>query len=83
MAEAYDRLSEFERDLRNFVHQRMSEAFGSDWEKRRVPPEMYKSWREKREKAKLAGEPQGLLLTTQTLEITSQSSLRETTGPTF
>lgn len=62
MAKSYDLLSEFERDLRNFVHQRMSEAFGSDWGKRRVPPEMYKSWREKREKAKLAGEPQGLLI---------------------
>jgi hypothetical protein len=62
MAESYDLLSDFERDLRIFIHQRMSDAFGSDWEKSRVPPEMHKRWQEKQEKANLAGEPQGLLI---------------------
>ena len=55
-------LSDFEQDLRNFIHERMSDAFGSDWEKSRVPREMYKRWQEKRDKAYLAGEPRGLLI---------------------
>jgi len=62
MAESYDLLSEFERDLRHFIHQRMHEAFGPEWEKHRVPGEIYKGWREKQKKAVVAGEPQGLLI---------------------
>lgn len=62
MAKSYDLLSEFERDLRIFIHQKMSEAFGSDWEKNRVPREMYKGWWEKRQKAILAGESPGPLI---------------------
>lgn len=62
MAKSYDLLSEFERDLRHFIHQRMHEAFGPEWEKHRVPGEIYKGWREKQKKAAVAGEPQGLLI---------------------
>ena len=62
MAESYDLLTDFERGLRYFIHQKMSDAFGSKWEKRRVPGEMYKRWREKRENAILAGESQELLI---------------------
>ena len=62
MADAYDLLSDFERELRNFIHEAMSKAFCSDWEKSRVPREMYNKWREKWETAELAGEsPQRLI----------------------
>jgi len=62
MAESYDLISDFERDLRHFIHQRMSAVFGSKWEKSRIPGEMYKRWLEKRERAILAGELPELLI---------------------
>lgn len=62
MAESYDLLTHFERELRHFIHQKMFEAFGPKWEKSRLPGTMYKRWREKRETAMHAGESQGLLI---------------------
>lgn len=62
METSYDLLSDFERDLRHFIHQRMSAAFGSNWEKNRLPRHMYQGWQEKREKAILAGESPGRLI---------------------
>lgn len=62
MAESYDLLSDFERDLRHFINQRMSARFGSEWEKTRLPRNMCKGWQEKREKAVFAGESHGPLI---------------------
>lgn len=62
MAESYDLLSDFEKDLRTFIHQRMSEAFGQNWGKSRVRREIFKIWLDKRAKAKLAGESSNLLI---------------------
>lgn len=56
MAECYDLLSDFERDLRTFIHDAMCEALGTGWEQSRVPNDMYRQWREKRQKAMDAGE---------------------------
>jgi hypothetical protein len=62
MTESYDLLTDFERGLRDFIHQKMSDTFGSNWEKSRLPGEMYKRWREKRKKAIRAGESPGPLI---------------------
>jgi len=56
MAESYDLLSDFERDLRDFIHEAMFEVFGTGWEKGRLPSGMYGKWVEKCLKAKAAGE---------------------------
>jgi hypothetical protein len=59
MTESYDLLTDFERGLRDFIHQKMFDTFGSKWEKSRLPGEMYKRWREK---AIRAGESAGPLI---------------------
>lgn len=56
MAESYDLLSDFERDLRDFIHDAMFKVFGMGWEKSRLPSGMYGKWVEKRQKAWAAGE---------------------------
>nr|WP_274519529.1 Swt1 family HEPN domain-containing protein [Nitrospira moscoviensis] len=56
MAESYDLLSDFERDLRDFIHDVMFEVFGTGWEKSRLPSGMYGKWAEKRQKARASGE---------------------------
>lgn len=56
MAESYDLLSDFERDLRTFIHDAMCEALGTGWEKSRVPNDTYRKWVEKRQKAMDTGE---------------------------
>ncbi|MEO9168683.1 MAG: Swt1 family HEPN domain-containing protein [Aestuariivirga sp.] len=40
----------FERKLRTFFMEKMSQAFGADWQKHRLPTEMLKKWLEKRRK---------------------------------
>jgi hypothetical protein len=56
MAEAFDLMSDFERDLREFIHDAMLKVFGVGWEKSRLPSGMYEEWVEKRKKARAAGE---------------------------
>ena len=45
----------FEVQIRNFIDKVMTEAWGADWPKHKLPNGLYDSWREKQEKAKQAG----------------------------
>lgn len=62
MAESYDQLSDFERDLRDFIHDAMFKVFGTGWETSRLPSGMYGKWVEKRQKARAAGESSDRLI---------------------
>lgn len=48
---AHDRLQRLETLLRKFIDEQMTNAFGTNWVKHRVPGDMRKKWIEKREKA--------------------------------
>ena len=48
---AHDRLQRFETKLRHFINKIMTEAFGKDWIKHRVPGNLRQSWLDKRQKA--------------------------------
>ena len=52
---AHDWLLRLETQLREFIDERMTRAFGPDWPKRRLPNGLYEAWREKKRKAKEAG----------------------------
>jgi hypothetical protein len=54
-SEAYDLLLRFEMALRRFIEGAMTRAFGRDWEKHRVPGEVYQNWKDKRQHALDAG----------------------------
>lgn len=54
---AHDRLQRFETQLRKFINERMTAAFGENWIKHQVPGEIRKAWLEKRQKANDNGEP--------------------------
>ncbi|WP_340123926.1 Swt1 family HEPN domain-containing protein [Methylobacter svalbardensis] len=41
----------FETQLRNFIDEKMTEAFGSEWPKQRLPNGLYDKWQEKKHKA--------------------------------
>jgi hypothetical protein len=45
---AFDRLLRFEMQLRAFIDEQMTLAFGADWPKRRLPNGMYDQWQEKK-----------------------------------
>jgi Swt1-like HEPN len=53
---AHDRLQRFETQLRRFIDERMTAAFGQDWIKHQVPGDILKAWREKKQKAMDNGE---------------------------
>ncbi|CAE6846310.1 hypothetical protein R75461_07259 [Paraburkholderia nemoris] len=53
--ETFDRLQRFEVALRRFIERVMQAAFGDDWMKRQLPPKMFDTWTEKRDKAVKAG----------------------------
>jgi hypothetical protein len=53
---AHDLLQRFETNIRQFVDQQMTAAFGDGWIKQRVPGDIWKSWHEKRERARDMGE---------------------------
>jgi hypothetical protein len=53
---AHDLLQRFETNLRHFMDREMRAAFGEGWIKQRVPGELWKSWHEKRERARETGE---------------------------
>ena len=48
---AHDWLLRLETQLRRFIDDRMTEKFGSDWPKRRLPKNMSEEWRDKESKA--------------------------------
>ena len=54
---AHDRLQRFETQLRQFIDEQMTRAFGDQWTKYRIPGPMRQSWVDKREKARANGEP--------------------------
>jgi len=54
--DAHDRLTRFETQLRRFIGEQMRAAFGEDWIRHRVPGDIHKAWREKRQKALDNGE---------------------------
>jgi hypothetical protein len=45
---AHNRLLRFETQLRAFIDEQMTLAFGADWPKRRLPNGMYDQWQEKK-----------------------------------
>ena len=53
---AHDRLMRFETQLRKFIDEAMTAAFGENWIKQRVPGEIWTKWRDKREQARDRGE---------------------------
>lgn len=55
---AYDRLHRLEAALRLFIAAALTAAFGADWMKTQLPPNMLDSWVEKRDKAIRAGQPE-------------------------
>lgn len=52
---AFDQLQRFEVALRRFIERVMQDAFGDDWMKRQLPPNMLETWIDKRDKAVKAG----------------------------
>jgi len=52
---AHDWLQRLESHLRKFIDARMTEVFGPDWPKHRLPNGMYEQWMEKREVAVKGG----------------------------
>ena len=54
--EAHDLLQRFETQIRKFIDEQMTEAFGSNWIKHRIDGQMRKQWEEKQEKAEANGE---------------------------
>lgn len=59
---AFDELRRFEIAIRRFIERVMEDAFGSEWMKRQLPANMLDGWRDKREKALKAGEPEQPLI---------------------
>jgi hypothetical protein len=52
---AYDWLFRLESQLRAFIDEVMTEAFGSNWPKHHLPPGLHEKWKEKKQKAETAG----------------------------
>lgn len=55
--EAHGILYRLEHMLRRFIESAMTDAYGPDWFKHRLPQGKYEAWREKRQKAEQAGKP--------------------------
>ena len=53
---AHDVLQRFETQMRKFIEEQMTEAFGPTWIKHRIDGQMRKQWLEKQEKAEANGE---------------------------
>ena len=52
---AYDWLLRLETQVRRFIDEEMTNAFGSDWPKHRLPGGLYDQWKEKGQKALRSG----------------------------
>lgn len=52
---AHDWLLRLETQLREFIDERMTRAFGADWPKHHLPNGLYDAWQDKKRKAKEAG----------------------------
>ncbi len=62
LLKAYDIISNLEIRLREFLIEVMESVFGQSWMKQRVPGEIYKQWREKRDSAMSKGEDEQPIL---------------------
>ena len=60
--EAHDWLQRFESHLRQFIDVEMTEAFGPNWPKHRLPNGMYDEWKAKKNAAADAGRPECALV---------------------
>jgi hypothetical protein len=58
----YAVLMRFERSLRVFINNKMTEKHGADWPKKRLSPKDYEAWEDKAEKSKSAGRPLEFLI---------------------
>jgi hypothetical protein len=61
-ANAFQWLHRLETQLRQFIDQVMTEAFGADWPRHRLPNGMHDQWQEKRRRAREAGGADGPLI---------------------
>jgi hypothetical protein len=52
---AHDWLLRLETQLRSFIDEAMTRAFGANWHKQRLPSGLYDQWQEKRQKALQSG----------------------------
>lgn len=59
---AFATLQDFEVAIRRFIERVMHAAYGDDWMKRQLPPDMLDQWRAKRETAVKAGETERPLI---------------------
>ncbi len=55
--DAHDWLQRFEAQLRRFIDQAMTDAFGEDWPKHQLPNGLFEEWQEKKLKAEANGGP--------------------------
>ncbi len=60
--EAHNNLQRLERMLRRFINARMTQAFGVEWAKHRLPNGLYDQWREKKRKAEEVGAEERALI---------------------
>lgn len=51
-----------ERELRQFIEEKMEAAFGGEWIKHQVPGDIWQQWQEKKATAKSNGEPDRQLI---------------------
>lgn len=51
----HDRLQRFERLLRQFINDAMTAQYGSDWPRKRLPPQLYEQWVFKKQRAESNG----------------------------
>ena len=59
---AHDWLFRLETQIREFIDDLMSKAFGTEWPKHRLPNNMYEEWQEKKRQARDAGRDEKSLL---------------------
>jgi hypothetical protein len=59
---AYERLLRFETQIRKFIDEAMTAAFGADWIKHQVHPDLPGRWRNKKEQAERDGDRQWPLI---------------------
>lgn len=62
LLKAYDIISNLEIRLREFLIEVMESVFGQSWTKQRVPGDIYKQWKEKRDSAVSKGEKEQPIL---------------------
>lgn len=53
--DAHNWLLRLETQVRKFIDEKMTQAFGANWPKHRLPKNLHDKWREKKEKAEAAG----------------------------